>query len=206
MGFLVRSSSQLRRGIAHAAIVALAATALLPARAARAERLLTTHCNVGEFSLHAVTRVRSVGTKWLLYGTRYRLLGGYRTSGAGYPYGYSNLNMQVISDDTVAYSYESPDNRVADGRRYRVHHRTRVAKAAVTYVSFEAIFDIAWASDPRCFAETKELPDVTTPPEPAPPPAPPVAPPPAPVVPPPPPVPPPLLPPLPPILPPPPAA
>lgn len=81
---------------------------------------------------------------------------------------YSNFNMWIISNRRTVFADYSPDNRIADGREYTVPHETRVSREVVTYLRFQAIFDVAFSFDPRCSVDTDELPNIVVQPQPQP--------------------------------------
>lgn len=70
----------------------------------------------------------------------------------------SNVNFWIHQDDAIAWAYQSPDDR-RPWVRYVYPLPTPVSTFAHLneYVRFEAIFDLRWASDPRCAARTQSI-------------------------------------------------
>jgi hypothetical protein len=126
--------------------------------------LLSATCSIDGFTVDAQAYYRSDGRHLELYEFLYRTLGGDPTgqfsffdSGPDDRGAFNDVNISLVTNGQVVYSSASPDDRVS-GVLFRDPVDVRVDPSAPSYVDFQAIFDVAYASDPSCAADTPPIP------------------------------------------------
>lgn len=84
----------------------------------------------GDLRLQACLESSSEGGRWRMHRYLYRLWGGEVRADC-------SLSLELVSDGSVVYEFDTQEPIVNDGRWYIHEHTTLVPKAALTYARFE---------------------------------------------------------------------